>query len=490
MIEHFYDSNIIQLNENGTFNLIEIFKKLMSYFVQKELIDSTFIIRFDMSEQKGTMSTQKKNFLDMNKFIALITFDMQDLISKSKAIIYKGIYDVNIGLDEEKINNMLRQYTENLKAQIEALSKRKSSKIEVQTRTIPNVSLRKIYLEPVKVKKERLTFFRSSRNFQYLDRIEKNLTTEMNGRIKKAKNNNIKNICDLRTLRYSDDPAAPKAKLSLIEIKDRIDEKISLFRRKNAQAFNKRADYYEILEEFLKNQKREKEKIISTIKRKVKFKEYFIITFLLFLIISVFVVSSNIDFSSNLSASIDLLITIGTLAACFLVTSFGVLKFENHRIKKMIDKYIDFVNAYNNKLQISSDEELKKLVNTYELIVLNSDIEYYKEVYSKLLSQVSKFEFHLAQLDKHLEIAKRLCVRAGINYNDILVANDSIWDEKNIDVDIDKDVYQNACYSITRFLFKTKDYCIMLNSGEIVDKLEIETYIKSINFTEDEVYKF
>ena len=44
----------------------------MSYFVTKELIDTTFIIRYDMSEQKNIVSTQQKNFYDMNKIIALI----------------------------------------------------------------------------------------------------------------------------------------------------------------------------------------------------------------------------------------------------------------------------------------------------------------------------------------------------------------------------------------------------------------------------------
>ncbi len=490
MIEHFYDQNIIQLNQAGTYNLIEIFKKLMSYYVKKSLIDNIFIIRFDVSEQRNITSTQRKNFLDMNKFVALITFDMQELFSKSKPIIYKGVYNVNIGLDEDKVNNMLKQYAENLKIQIAALYKRKATKIEVQNRAIPNVSLRTIYLEPVKIKNERLTFFRSSRNIQYLDRIEKNLTNEMNMRIKKVKSNNIKNICDLRTLRYVDDANVPKTKLSLIEIKDRIDEKINLFKRKNAQMYKKKADYYAILDDFLKKQKIEKEKIINEIKIKVKFKEYFFITFLLFLISALLVFTSNTNIITDSFTTKDWIISPIALGSSFIIASIIIFSIENAKIKKMIDKYLAFVNTYNDKLQISSNDELKKLVNTYELIILNGDIEYYKDEYSKLLNQISKYEFHISQLEKHIEIAKRLCSRAGINFDDIVIADDSLWDEKNVDVDVDKDVYQNPCYSITRFLFKTKNYCIMLNSGEVIEKLELETYIKSMNFTEDEVYKF
>ncbi len=379
MVENIYDSNIIELHETGTFDVIEIFKGLMSFFVKKELIDSTFIIRYDMSEQKNILSTQRKTFLDMNKIIALITLDMKDFFSVSKSILYKGIYDVNIGIDEDKVNNMLGQYTENLKAQLESLNKSKPTRIEVQNRVIPNVSLRKMYLEPVKIKNERLTFFKSGKNIQYLDKLEKNFTNEMNSRIKRAKNNNIKNICDLRTLRYSDETNSPKVKMSMFEIKDKIEEKSNMFRRKNSQAFNKRADYYEILDDFLKKQKPEKEKVLNELNRKVKFGEFFIITLLLYLITIGLIIMSKVDISVNSPELKNLLITSGVLGIAYIISTIIVFKIENHHIKKMIDKYIDFVNVYNNQLQISSDAELKRLINTYELIILNGDIEYYKE---------------------------------------------------------------------------------------------------------------
>ena len=51
----------------------------MSYFVKKEFVDSTFILRYDMSTGKYITAVQRKTFLDMNKLIALITFDMEEL---------------------------------------------------------------------------------------------------------------------------------------------------------------------------------------------------------------------------------------------------------------------------------------------------------------------------------------------------------------------------------------------------------------------------
>ena len=116
---------------------------------------------------------------------------------------------------------------------------------------------------------------------------------------------------------------------------------------------------------------------------------------------------------------------------------------------------MEFVNQYNSKLQVSSNEEIKKLSNTYELIILNSDIDYYKEQYNKILNLISKYEFHIAQMEKHIQIVQRLCARAGVKFHDIVIANDTMYDEKNVDVDIDKDVYENECYSIMHFLFET-----------------------------------
>lgn len=490
MIKHFLDPHILDVPEGEILDVIDIFTKLMSYFVKKELIDNKVILKYDMYSEKNLYATDSKNFTDMNKLIALLTFDMEDFLAKSKAIFCKGIYNVNVGLDQEKLKNMIMQYSENLKIQYESLLRSKQTKIEVSKRIIPNVSLRNVYLEPVKIKNERLTFFRSSRNLQYIDRVEKNLTNSVNKRIKKAKRNNIDNICDLRTLRYMDDDALEKEKLSLIEIRDRIEEKTNEYKRISKLKYNNKIDYYDILEDYLKKQKGEKDKIIYEINKKLKLKEFLLITLCLFLFVVLITLITCPDITDKIEDIGILLITLGYIAIAFLLTSIGILIFDNIKINKKIDDYVDFVNSYNAKLQISSDEEIKKLSTTYELIILNSDIEYYSKKYNKLLHLVSKYEFHLAQVEKHINIAKRLCERIGVDFNNIVMANDSKWDEKNIDVNINKDVYENDCYSIMHFLFETKDYCMMLNSGEIIEKVGLETYIKSINFTEDEVYRF
>lgn len=490
MVEHFCDPNLLEVAEGVTLDVVDVFSRLMSYFVKQELLDNKLILKYDMYSEKNLYSIDVKNFIDMNKIIALLSFDMEDFLQKSKAILYKGIYEVNIGLDREKVNSMIMQYSENLKIQLENVSHSKPTKIEVSKRIMPNVSLQNIYLEPVKIKNERLTFFRSSRNIQYLDRVEKNLTNSINKRIKRAKSHNIQNICDLRTLRYTDDKNLEKEKLSLIEIRDRIEEKTNEYKRKNSEVFKSRADYYEILEDYLNRQKKEKEKIIEEINKKVKLKEFVIANIAIYVILGVIILISYPDIGTQLSDLKILLSTLGYTALAILLSALGNLIVDNIKINKMIEKYVEFVNKYNSKLQVSSNEELKKLSTTYELIILNSDIDYYRFQYDKLLNMISKYEFHISQLEKHINIAQRLCARAGVKFYDIVIAEDTKMDEKNVDIDVNKDVYENDCYSIMHFLFETKDYCMMLNSGEVVEKIGLETYIKSINFTEDEVYRF
>jgi len=179
---------------------------------------------------------------------------------------------------------------------------------------------------------------------------------------------------------------------------------------------------------------------------------------------------------------------------CFLLinilTTLLVMFFDNIKINKQIDKYIKIVNEYNKKLQVGGDEEINKLSSTYELILLNSDIEYYDKKYTELFNEISKHEFHITQIEKHINIAKKLCNRIGIDFDQIIIPDDTKHDEIIADIDINKDVYSNECYDIMHFLFNNKDYCLMLNSGEVLEQLSIKTYIKSINFIENEVYKF
>lgn len=490
MLKHFNDPHLLELNGDTPLDIIDIFKKLMSHFVKKEILDTKLILKHDMYSEKNLYSKDSKSFTDMNKLIALLSFDMEEFLTKSKSIFYKGIYNVQIGLDEEKVKRMIMQYSENLKAQLDMLNQNKPSKIEVARRVMPNISLRNIYLEPVKVKPERLTFFRSSRNIQYLDRIEKNLTISINKRIKRAKSHNVQSICDLRTLRYVDEKTLSKEKLSLIEIRDRIEEKANEYKRKNREVFNSRTDYYEILEDYLNKQKAQKNVILEELNKKLKLKNFAFANIVLYVILGCIILASCPELVTKISEVKNLLLTLGYIAVAVFITTLGNLIVDNIKINKKIDEYVKFVNGYNSRLQINSNEEIKKLSATYELIILNSDIEYYKKQYDKLLNLISKYEFHISQLEKHINIAKRLCLRVGVKFFDIVVANDTKFDEKNVEVDINKDVYENDCYSVMRFLFETKDYCMMLNSGEVIEKVGLETYIKSINFTEDEVYRF
>ena len=490
IMDYLKNPTLLEWHEIKTSGFEEVLKKLMSYFVKQEILENKLILKFDVDLEKNLYSRDSKNFIDMNKLVALISFDMEDFLKKTKSIFYKGIHNVTIGLDEEKVKSMILQYSENLKIQLETLLRNKPSKIEVAKRVMPNISLRNIYLEPVKMKPERLTFFRSSRNLQYLDRVEKNLTVSINKRIKKAKNHNIKNICDLRTLRYIDENSVGKEKLTLLEIRDKIEEKMSEYRRKNKEVFECRADYYEVLDDFLKKQKQKKMEIFEVLDKKLKLKSFAFTNIIMYIILLGLIFGSTPQAIQSKADIKSLLITFGIVAVTVFISTLFNLIIDNKKIKKLIKGYIDFVNEYNSKLQINSNEEIKNLSTTYELIILNSDIEYYKKQYNKLLNQIGKYEFHISQLEKHINTAKRLCLRVGVKFHDIVIADDTIWDQKNVDVDINKGVYENDCYSVTHFLFETKDYCMMFNSGEIIEKLPLETYIKSINFTEDEVYKF
>lgn len=489
MIEHFYDNDLFPMNDNEEVNIIDTFAKIISYYVQKDMLDNKLILRCDMYSHFDFSVSDERNFAEMNKIISLLLFDMGDLLVKSKKTLLKGIYDVQVGLDNEKIKAMIMQYSENLKMQRQYLLSSKKDRIEVAKRTKPNISLKNIFLEPVKLKNEKLTFFKSSRNNQYLDRMEKNATTAINKRIAKVKKNNVQNVCDLRTLRYIDNRNLEKEKLTLIELNAKIEDKVLEYEKKSNLVAKNKVNYYSVLEEFMNKQKVEKEEISLLMNRKIEFKPFLLFSVIFYIIAIFFAMVSCPEIVDKLENKKLVFITIGALVLINVITAIGVMIADNIKINKRIDEYVKMVNEYNSKLQISSDDEIKKLTHTYELILLNSDIEYYKERYEELLNDIGKYEFHIAQVEKHINIAKRLCDRIGVNFDEIIIANDLKYDEKNIDVDVDKDVYSNECYDIMHFLFDTKDYCLMLNGGEVMEQTTIKTYIKSINFTEDEVYR-
>ena len=489
MLEHFYDNDLFPMNDDKDINIIDTFTKIISYYVKKDLLDNKLILRCDMYSHFDSSVSDERNFVEMNKIISLLLFDMGDLLVKSKNTLLKGIYDVQVGLDNEKIKAMIMQYSENLKMQLQYLLCTKKDRIEVAKRTKPNISLKNIFLEPVKLKNEKLTFFKSSRNNQYLDRMEKNATTAINKRIAKVKKNNVQNVCDLRTLRYIDNRNLEKEKLTLIELNAKIEDKVLEYEKKSELVAKNRINYYGILEEFMNKQKVEKEEISLLMNRKIEFKPFLLFSAIFYIIAILFVIVSCPEVVDKLENKKLLFITMGALVLINIITAVGVMIADNIKINKRIDEYVKMVNEYNSKLQISSDDEIKKLTHTYELILLNSDIEYYKERYEELLNDIGKYEFHIAQVEKHINIAKRLCDRIGVNFDEIIIANDLEYDEKNVDVDVDKDVYSNECYDIMHFLFDTKDYCLMLNGGEVIEQATIKTYIKSINFTEDEVYR-
>jgi len=490
MTEHFYDNKLFTLDNEQKDCFADIFSKIMSYYIKKDLVDNKLILRCDMFAKLDYIASLERSFIDMNKLIALLTFDMSDLLTKSKSTLLKGIFDVNIGLDDEKIRNMIIQYSENLKSQLQYLMADKKNTMKVEKRIMPNISLRNIFLEPVKIKNEKLTFFKSGRDIQYLDRIEKYTINSINKRYMRIKRNNIQNICDLRTLRYNEDRNIEEERLTLIELRDKITDKVREYNEKEFETYNNKMDYYEILKEFLLKQKEEKKHIFALMDKKIKAQNFLPYNFIFWVLISGFAIISAPNVVQEISNKNTLYMTIGYLGIINILTSIFIMFLENMKINKQIDKYLDMVNEYNSKLQIGSDEEITKLSRTYELILLNSDIEYYEKKYKELFNSISKYEFHIAQVEKHINIAKRLCDRIGIEFDKIIIANDTVHDEIVADVDINKDVYDNECYDIMHFLFSNKDYCLMLNSGEILEQLSIKTYIKSINFVENEVYKF
>jgi len=224
--------------------------------------------------------------------------------------------------------------------------------------------------------------------------------------------------------------------------------------------------------------------------KKVKAQKFFPYNSLFWFLMSAFAVISAPNVLQKVTDRNLLFLTITCFLLINILTTLLVMFFDNIKINKQIDKYIKIVNEYNKKLQVGGDEEINKLSSTYELILLNSDIEYYDKKYTELFNEISKHEFHITQIEKHINIAKKLCNRIGIDFDQIIIADDTKHDEIIDDIDINKDVYSNECYDIMHFLFNNKDYCLMLNSGEVLEQLSIKTYIKSINFIENEVYKF
>jgi len=490
-LPHFLEQGVLSYDENSAINIVDTFRKIMSYYVNKNIIDNKLILRYDMYAKLDFSTSLERSFIDFNKIFGLLSFNLESAFAVPKGAKMQGMYEVEIGLDNEKIKKMIMQYSENLKLQLQGLICNKPNVIDVEKRLIPNISLRNIFLEPVKVKRERLTLFKSGRDLQYLDRIEKSVTNIINKKLLRVKKNNVRNICDLRTLRYTEDRSDEFEKLTALEIKEKIEEKKREYQKKSVNAYKNKLNYYEILEEFLEIQKVEKEKIAMCMTKKIAFQKMAFWNCIGWLISSALLIITYPEFMDKFEKDKKILfITLGViLGVNTLVVIINAL-IENAKINKQIDSYLREMNKYNKKLQISSNEEIEKLTNAYELIILNSDINYYTQKRQELANNVNKYEFHISQLEKHINIAKRLCERVSVNYDEIVIADDCEYDEIIADIDIEKDVYSNDCYNLMHFLLNSKDYNVLLNCSEIVERTELKTYIKSINFTEDEVYKF
>lgn len=490
VLGHFADNGVLTFDENSSEDIVDIFRKIMSYYVNKEIIENKLILRYDMFAKLDYRTSLERSFVDINKILGLLSFNIEGDFAVPKGASMNGIYDIEIGLDNDKIKSMIMQYSENLKLQLQGLLCNKKNTISVEKRVMPNISLRNIFLEPIKVKRERLTLFKSGRDLQYLDRIEKSITNIVNKKIYRVKKNNIQNICDLRTLRFTENRSDNTEKLTAIEIRDKIEEKTREYEYKVLQSYKNKVNYYEILEEFLKVQQEEKEKILACMNKKIAFNKIALWNSLGWIGACALLIISYPELIDKIEDKKTLLITIGVIFSINVIVILINSLIDNLKINKQIDKYIEKVNKYNEKLQISSDDEIIKLTNAYELIILNSDITYYTNKYNELVNITNKYEFHVAQLEKHINIAKRLCDRIAVNFDEIIIANDSSYDEIISDVDIEKDVYNNECYDLMYYLLNHKDYSITLNCSEITERTELKTYIKSINFAEDEVYKF
>lgn len=487
MIENFYDTKVVSYNKNDNEDIVEIFKEIMSYYIKKEIINNKLILRYNMHEDMDYRTSLEKKFIDINRLISFLSLDMNiGVINKN----LKGIYDIDIELDNKKLKEMIMQYSENLKLQLQVLLCNKKMTIPVEKRVIPNISLRNIFLEPVKVNKQRLSLFKSSKDVQYLEYIEKYITNLVNKKIHKVRNNNVKNVCDLRTLRYYDDIGAKLERLNLIEIENKIQEKSKEYETKFVKNYNNKVDYYDILDEFLTLQKEHKEKILFSMNKKLALNKFLLWNVLIWLVICLVIFITYPSFELEMTNRVMLGISLGSLFGINIISTMISSAIDNSKIHKQIDSYIEMVNNYNSKLQISSDEEIEKLTKTYELILLNCDIEYYKEKYNELVNDINMQEFHICQLEKHINIAKRLCERVDVSFEDIVIDKNNEYDEIIANIDVTKDVCQNSCYHLTHFLLKTDEYEIRLNGSNINEALEIQTYIKSISLVEDEVYKF
>lgn len=486
MLENFYDSNVVSYNKEDKEDIVDIFKKIMSYYIKQEVINNKSILRYDMCQNSDYKTFLEKKFMDINKLIGLLSLDMNNINIKK----FKGLYDIKIEIDEKKLKEMIMQYSENLKLQLQTLLCNRKNTIQVEKRVIPNISLRNVFLEPVKIKKERLTLFKSSKNIQYLDRVEKSVTNLINKKIHRVRNNNVKNICDLRTLRYFDDAGTEFEKLTLIEIENKIQEKNKEYEKKLLKNYKNKVDYYEVLENFLKEQKENKDKILFSMNKKIALNKFILWNMLIWFVICVIIFITYPEFETELKNKAMIGISLGILFSVNVISTIISSLMDNIKINKQIKSYIDMVNSYNAKLQISSNEEIEKLTKAYELILINADREYYTQKYKELVNHINMQEFHISQLEKHINIAKRLCERVGIVYDDIIIAKDTEYDEIIADVDVTKDVYMNKCYRLMYFLIENNDYEIRLNGSEIEKNVGIQTYIKSINIAEDEVYKF
>ena len=119
----------------------------------------------------------------------------------------------------------------------------------------------------------------------------------------------------------------------------------------------------------------------------------------------------------------------------------------------------------------------EKIINRYIYATFEYKEDDVLKIESSLLNKyatIKDLTFKTGKTLKDYITSELPYVFYGINISNNAKSEFFHAEERQMNVVPEKDVYQNPCYSIMRFLFKTKDYCVMLNSGEIVEKLETE----------------
>lgn len=465
------------------------FFNVKDFFIERVLpLTEVNIITLNKSPKEEKEEFYKNIYLKIYGFIDLIAEDV--IVEDLTTCCYKElpIYNLNIELNEDAVEETAKRYLLNLENEENKLDLNSFEKIGYAPLFEENEDEEKEYQKIIdeinqtklNLKVPKITLFNNNKDLKMLDIYIDKAKSEYAAKAKKLKSmygTECKNVRDDLNKEISNIKNEVKERF---EVENKIKEeqaKIQQLRYKKSKQIMENKEEYRKYEECLREQKNILENRIK--KRQIISESFYcqlifsvIYVFIIFLLMrNIFTENVKLD---NCMKNVVVIISIIWIIALFVVSNIHKLKIKNEykNTTKMLENL--FLKITENQRNGTESIQLAR-----QLIKSQKTIKHLQDILNKTNQDVEKVELHKYKVQDYKNFSK-LIIRdikldGSVNINDL----DSTY-EINVDK---KDCYKNKAYSFLDYvLFNKYQLCFKnANTSRVIKKENAETYITYVS---------